>query len=550
MNPSLTLTPRNDGPSSATLGLAAAVVVCFMVIVRCAWVCDDAYITARTVDNLVHGHGLTWTPGERVQAFTHPLWMWLLAVTYALSHDAYLTLIGLGLASSAGFLAALVRFNRRSESAMMLALTALLMSKAFIDFSTSGLENPLTHLLLVPFFAVAWALPSAPPRLGLLTLLAALIVLNRPDTALVVAPTLVVATWRYGKKHRPSSILRHWLLGGSPLVGWCLFATWYYGTPIPNTAYAKLSTGISMAARMAQGCIYLLDSLARDPVTLSVTALALLAVAIWRLRHLAAAALGIVLYLAYVVWIGGDFMSGRFLTPPFVVAVLILSRLPATSWKSVVLPAVVLVVLGLASPEAPIRSDRSYGADQAQREAFRKKTGIADERRFYFQDTGLIRQSRKREHSSHPWAQQGRRWRRDFEAGKPVENPVVRDAIGFFGFAAGPHAHIIDPIGLVDPLIARLPIESGKQWRVGHYHRHLPTGFLESQLHQDNLIADPDLAIYYDALRTVTRGELWSWSRLEVLAALSWGRYDQHLEAYVKRRRELRDSEGPSTSIH
>ena len=42
-----------------------------------AWVGDDAYITFRTVDNFVNGYGLTWNTSERVQAYTHPLWMFL-----------------------------------------------------------------------------------------------------------------------------------------------------------------------------------------------------------------------------------------------------------------------------------------------------------------------------------------------------------------------------------------------------------------------------------------------------------------------------------------
>ena len=36
---------------------------------------------------------------------------------------------------------------------------------------------------------------------------------------------------------------------------------------------------------------------------------------------------GLAAYAAYIVWIGGDFMGGRFLTAPFVVATLVLVRL-------------------------------------------------------------------------------------------------------------------------------------------------------------------------------------------------------------------------------
>ena len=45
------------------------------------WVGDDAYITYRVVWNFVHGYGPTFNPDERVQAFTHPLWMLMLTGT-------------------------------------------------------------------------------------------------------------------------------------------------------------------------------------------------------------------------------------------------------------------------------------------------------------------------------------------------------------------------------------------------------------------------------------------------------------------------------------
>ena len=43
--------------NSRRLIIALAVLVLGIVILRTAWVCDDAYISFRTVDNFVHGHG-------------------------------------------------------------------------------------------------------------------------------------------------------------------------------------------------------------------------------------------------------------------------------------------------------------------------------------------------------------------------------------------------------------------------------------------------------------------------------------------------------------
>ena len=44
-------------------------------LVRTAWLSDDAYISFRAADNILNGYGPVWNVGERVQAFTHPLWL-------------------------------------------------------------------------------------------------------------------------------------------------------------------------------------------------------------------------------------------------------------------------------------------------------------------------------------------------------------------------------------------------------------------------------------------------------------------------------------------
>ena len=80
--------PRPTLPAGGWLRLAAFLVI-MAAIVKCAWICDDSFITMRSVDNLLHGRGLTWNPGERVQVFTHPLWLLVLTVADLLSPSAF-----------------------------------------------------------------------------------------------------------------------------------------------------------------------------------------------------------------------------------------------------------------------------------------------------------------------------------------------------------------------------------------------------------------------------------------------------------------------------
>jgi arabinofuranosyltransferase len=58
----------------------------------------------------------------------------------------------------------------------------------------------------------------------------------------VVAPALLLATWRAPTW---SARARAAALGLVPAAAWTLFALAYFGFPFPNTAYAKLATGIS-----------------------------------------------------------------------------------------------------------------------------------------------------------------------------------------------------------------------------------------------------------------------------------------------------------------
>jgi len=66
-------------------------VLLMVVVARTAWMSDDAFITLRTVDNFVNGYGLTWNVGERVQAYTHPGWMFFLSAFYVFTHEGYYT---------------------------------------------------------------------------------------------------------------------------------------------------------------------------------------------------------------------------------------------------------------------------------------------------------------------------------------------------------------------------------------------------------------------------------------------------------------------------
>jgi arabinofuranosyltransferase len=497
------------------IAFVVALVVLVYVVAVNAWVCDDAYITLRTVDNAVGGYGLTWNPIERVQAYTHPLWLLLLIPVYAVTGDAYWTVLGLSFAFSLG--TALVL--RRAA-----AVTLLIGSKAFVDYTTSGLETPLTYFLLAVFYGPLLLSGRRPEERGErswvgLVLVAALAAVNRLDTLLLYLPALV---WLVATR-RPSSrrLVAGLAIGFSPLAAWELFSLIYYGFPFPNTAYAKLNTGIPTATLLEQGLHYFANSLRWDPVTLPLCAAAI-AVGAVRRSAPGAAALGIGLYLGYLAWVGGDFMSGRFFAAPYLLACLIVVPL-LRGWKPPALAGAGALLLSFAGPAAPLRTTRGYpglGIDDA---------GVGDERGQYFQDSGLLHYRPGVFPNSH-WMWAGLRFSAE-------ETRVrLRKNTGFFGFAAGPEKTLIDPYALSDPLLARLPIDRQTSWRIGHFSRSIPEGYQESLLTGENRIADPDLRVYYDKLRLVVSGPLFGRDRLAAVVAMNLGRYGGYRDRYLKRR--------------
>ena len=499
---------------AARLCLALALLAFGWAVFASAWLCDDAWITLRSIDNLLSGYGLRWNPAERVQTFTHPAWALLLTFAIATSGESTLTVLGVSLVCTAGAVALMVRHIAPAPALAALGVVALLTSKAFVDYSTSGLENPLTHLLLAIFIALWFrdADDSRPERrLLALTLVTAALAVNRLDAALLVAPAVAVAASACGR-----AAWRPLALGMLPLVTWEGFALLYYGFPFPNTAYAKLATGIPITELALQGLRYLQDACLRDPAT----PLAILlgcSLAAWRAPRALPLALGVVLYLAYVVRIGGDFMSGRYMAAPLFCAAALLCRWPRDSgWPALRVPAAlasVLLIVSLSSSHPPLMTSLDYGVGWTPDPGYH---GIVDERAGYYPVTGLWRTLAAGANPlQHPWAAAAAADRR-----RP-DRVLLAGPIGLYGYHVGPEKIVVDAFALADPLRSRLPLPHGSAWRIGHFPRRVPEGYLETLATGRNQIADASLAALWDDLARVTRDPLFTAARWRAILRLN-----------------------------
>src|SRR5262245_65273863 len=121
-----------------------------IAIIRTAWLSDDSFITFRTMDNIVHGYGPVWNVDERVQSFTHPLWLALFLPLYWLTRDPY-SAIPLQMVLSLSAVTIVMLRIAENNWQRLVVFAALLSTKAFIDFTTSGLDNPLSYFLLAIF---------------------------------------------------------------------------------------------------------------------------------------------------------------------------------------------------------------------------------------------------------------------------------------------------------------------------------------------------------------------------------------------------------------
>jgi len=509
-------------------------------ITKSLWLSDDSLITSRVILNFFSGHGLVFNIGERVQAYTHPLWLLLGSIFSLITGN---TNTGILLLSITCCTLSIVSAGKLLERQVSFCLFCALwiLTPAVLEFSSSGLENPLGYL-----FITLSLLNMKRERTKSAIACLSVLPLIRLDYTLITLPlslSMICEDCRGKKVPEKFSIFspKQFGLGITaaflPTFIYLLASKIYYGYYLPNTFWAKSGTGIKTLAatqeRMQQGLIYISSALQQSPTGPIVLAFTLYLVASEASKYLSldmisarfaptsnsrkyissykkhhqptdlhelstiqiSVAISSLLYIAYIAYIGGDFMDGRFMSVPFFLMITNTcltmncanSRINAAFKSSLVYTSSAVIIAALiinaklpgTFTDAAIKKDLSGLVNQY---------GIADERSYYIASRGLygldlevFQAGNIHNAKKHLSNLDNIEYRRE-----PI---VICGGLGRSGMVYL-YRHHIDQCALADAFLSRIQPDRGA--RIGHFTRAIPEGYIDSIKAQQNLISNKE----------------------------------------------------------
>ena len=331
------------GPALIRPAHVALLVLCGVALIwhslQYGFVTDDAYISFVFSRNLAEHGALVFNPGmDPVEGYTNFLWTLLLGLLMVVGLAPEVTSLVLGTGFALGTLVVAYRLvdEMLDEGAprgwAVVAPALLACSAGFACWSSGGLETQMfTFWVSLSLYMYARA-ERDPGRLRWMGVLLALAAMTRPEGLLVTA---VIGLHRLGANlvrerrlvpSRPELVCLGLFL--AVWLPWFAWRWWYYGYPFPNTAYVKAGGAPPpgyTATLISNGLYYVWQWAWQSRAVLA--APVIVAGLVWarpgsRRSYMGSLllALGLV-YLAYAVSVGGDFMGlHRFVMPVFVIA--------------------------------------------------------------------------------------------------------------------------------------------------------------------------------------------------------------------------------------
>ena len=207
-------------------------------------VADDAFYYLKIADNVAHGLGSVFSPGEPTNGY-HPLWMLMLAGIGLFRPDPSTYVVAMLLMAvacnllGATQLRTLLQEIGCSPAQRTAGLALWLLSPPMVNLTLSGLETPILLATLMAMFVWARRVFAAEPpawrqAVGL-GIASGLLMLARTDTIFFTSITFLYLLWRRGRR----------LLGPLTLAGglaslvilpWLAWSYWRFGTIMQSSA--------------------------------------------------------------------------------------------------------------------------------------------------------------------------------------------------------------------------------------------------------------------------------------------------------------------------
>ncbi len=393
---------------------------------------DDAYISFRYAHNLADGHGLVYNVGQRVEGYTNFSWTVLLALGMKLGIDPHVVSKGFGAAFALATLVVVYRLAQRARPlrlAPALSTWLLATSAPFCGYAVFGLETPAFAFLVTYGLHRTLVEEERDARMPWSGVVFALAGLTRPEAPLFAGlACLVSARRRLGRRN----VIRA-LLFVLPMAAHLLWRRAYYGLWVPFTFIAK--TG-DTTAQFGFGKAYLWDHLQHTGPVLYFCLFGITLGLLGRGDGLRLLAAVVTAWTGYILWLGGDWMSFfRFMVP--------------------IEPALfVLTGVGL-------------------RTVFDHRDRAVTFAMVLFLVWNLVLRHQHMTQARYQWMEERRFWTNAAGASASwlLRQPRGVLAIGDIGYVGYKTNYpLLDLLGLVDPIIGRLP---------GGYTRKLGRGFVE-----------------------------------------------------------------------
>ena len=331
------------------------------------YVSDDGFIAFQYVRNWVDGHGPVYNPGERVEGYNNFLWIVLLAgFQWALPAVKILTIAQvLGILFGALTILLALWFSRKASRGFwpfgVVGAAFLAAHPGLSAWATAGLETTLIAFLILLAAVLYVRALETQRNFSWVAVVLALAAMTRPDGAVifaVISSHFFVVEWRRTGKPFSKRIWQ-WVLAFAVVYGsYFLWRYTYYGYLLPNTAYAKVGSGLEQYLR---GWNYLWRYLQETGGSILLLPVCLLLFHRKRKLWQDCFALLLGVHWLFIIYVGGDglafFRFPSYSAPLFYLLAQeglaqlyhrIRNALPAPAARWIAIPSGALVVLMLA----------------------------------------------------------------------------------------------------------------------------------------------------------------------------------------------------------